>query len=85
MSVRIQEFVDDTCELFDPYGVKVGTIRSEYSLNDVRIQINEQQLEGYYIVWKGQVLNISKHGSLSQWPEGFYDLIENQLSKLTQW
>lgn len=46
---------EDHVPLYNPEGKLVGIIENELAFNDVRIQIMENKLRGYYIVYKGQV------------------------------
>lgn len=76
-----------TSFLYNPDGELLFTINSNLKLNDVRIQIKEQKLEGYYLKYKkdeGDLykISINPNGQLSSWPEGFYDLFDKQLDKL---
>ncbi len=59
-----------------------GNITNQLQLNDVRLQIKEQQLEGYYIKYKDITIRINKYGELSEWPAGFYDKATKQLNEL---
>ena len=62
--------------------VVIGEVFSVLQVNDIRIQIAEQQLEGYYFRWKGERILINKHGRLSSWPKGFFDTWDNQMDSL---
>lgn len=67
-------------------GKTIGVITTQYQLNDLRLQVKEEQLEGVYLCYDDGEINhrieISPSGSLSHWPKGFFDLIERQLSQL---
>lgn len=83
--VVIKKIEPQTCELYDPQGNFVG-ILNEYEFHDVRVQIREQQLVGYYckflINGKEIVFNIDKDGRSNDWCKGIFDTIEDSLDKL---
>jgi hypothetical protein len=80
--VQIKDIRETPCELFNPDDELVGIIESSLVLNDVRLQINRQNLSGYYVVFNGMKINIDNNGRLEEWPDGFFDIIENQLREL---
>lgn len=73
---------EDHVPLYNPEGKLVGIIENELAFNDVRIQIMENKLRGYYIVYKGQVCRIDIHGELDIWSNDLYRTNVDQLSKL---
>lgn len=81
--VKINKFTETKCFLHNDEQF-IGEINSYLELTDVRIQIMEQKLEGYYIYWHAQkrVIPIDSRGNLCEWPKGFYDLYDKQLEKL---
>jgi len=90
MNVKVRQIKETFCELYDADGNDVGIISSELELNDVRIQIKEQQLKGYYILWEDENnqknhIQIDHMGNLERWPYGFFDVGEKQLYKLIGW
>lgn len=93
--IKINKIEETYCHLFHEgkKGSKniIGVIGSLFELNDVRIQIKNKGLKGYYIIWCDEKytsqthrIDIYSNGGLSDWPEGFYDLIDKQVDKLTQ-
>lgn len=57
-------------------------VLNEYELNDLRIQIKNKGLKGFFIMHKGGHKEpINEQGRISFWPEQF-DLMFNQLCKL---
>ena len=82
--IKINKIPAPTVDLYSPIGHLLGTV-NEYEFNDVRIQIMESQLEGYYIVdASGACFYIDKNGRLPLWPKCF-DLMSDQLTKLVKW
>ena len=68
--------------LFDPTGVTVGVIENELQLYDVLIQICKQNVDGYYIKWKDERLDISHDGEISKWPVNFCDQVQGAFVEL---
>lgn len=60
----------------------VGEIENELQLYDVQIQIAREKAEGYFIVWKGERIDIDCNGELSKWPNGFCDQSQHALVEL---
>ncbi len=55
---------------------------NEHELNCIRVQIKNEEAEGFYIIYEGENINIDKRGRLQSWPKGLFDLIEFYLSQL---
>lgn len=89
MSILKQnKFEDDKCDLYNSEGEFLWIIESQSELNDIRIQIKEKSLDGYYLIFEDQdeikhKIEINKSGQLSNWPRGFYDTWEWQLYRLS--
>jgi len=49
--VKINKFEEPQCTLYNPNGEVVGKITSLLQLTDIRLQIREQNLDGYYVKW----------------------------------
>lgn len=81
----LEPIIQEPCTLFDPEGVEIGTISCDHVLNRLRVKISDNKLKGYYLVFRGTLIEINERGMLSSWPEGFFSLIETQLSKLLCW
>jgi predicted ATPase len=76
--VKINEFEEPVCCLFGIDGLVNGLIKSYLSLLDVRCQIKQKHLNGYYILWidsEGNIkrIKIDESGELDSYPKGFYD------------
>jgi predicted ATPase len=83
--IKINKVEEPTCSLYDPNDNLIGEINSTLVLNDVRIQIKNNKVSGYYIMWKGITIRIDKIGNLKEWPKGFYDILDDQLMDLLDW
>ena len=59
----------------------VGTCDNDHEVLDVRIQIAENKLEGYYFLWNNVHIFINSNGEYENYLNGF-DIIEIQLSHL---
>lgn len=81
--IKINEIKEEKVYLYNPNDDLIGIITSELQFNDVRLQIVQQKLEGYYIVWNDQKYEINKIGHLiPNWPKGLYDINMNLLTNL---
>lgn len=69
-------------QLYDNNGNFIGNIENELAFNDVRIQIKNKKLTGYYIVFENKKYEIDMRGRLRVWPPNLYETYENQLSEL---
>ena len=66
---------------YGPDDKLIGYI-NEYELNDILIKLKKEFVPGYYCLFKGGKINIIEGGKISSQPDGFFDLIENQLGEL---
>ena len=62
---------------------------NEYELYDIRLQIKNQGVKGFYILFPVDgVMNrieILTNGRLSDWPKGFFHLTDYYLDLLLDW
>lgn len=70
-------------EVFNSDDKSLGFV-NEYEFNDLRIQIAENNLEGYYVMFNDIKHPIDQNGRIEDWSQGLFDLFEIQLSKLFQ-
>ena len=86
--IKNNDIKEEICFLYDNNDNFLFQIDSNLKLNDVRIQIKDQKLDGYYVEYQeeGKYCNttiyISPEGRLNHWPEGFYRLFDEQLDRL---
>ena len=59
--------------IYEPTHKIIGTVENGEEFADVRAQIAEQFLDGYYILYKDTRYNIEPTGRLKIWPDGLYD------------
>jgi hypothetical protein len=79
--IVINKIEPQTVELYTPDNISLGFV-NEYEFNDIRIQIKQKQVDGYYCMFNGHRFNIDKNGRSKDWVVGFFDLFDNQLDKL---
>jgi len=79
--IAINKIIPFTCEVFDFNNNSLGFL-NEYEFNDLRIQISKEKINGYYMRFNNICIPILEDGKLELWPNGFYDIIENQLAIL---
>lgn len=80
--IEIRNIKEPIVELYNPKGIFIGMITSELQFIDVRLQIAEKQLKGYYIVYNKQKIKISSDGQPEVWPKGLYDQTVEMISEL---
>ena len=76
--IIVNKIVPQTVEVFDNNDRSLG-ILNEYEFNDLRAQIAEQKVTGYYIMFDGFKTNIASNGKLVYWPT---DLNEQILARI---
>lgn len=84
--IRIRELEIEKNPLYSPDGELIGYMDYPQFL-DVRIQIKEKGLSGYYVLFTDsnnveRKIFINPDGSTDSYPIGFYDLIDNQIDIL---
>ena len=80
--VKINRFPVQTVEVFTPDGESLGFV-NEIEFNDIKLQIAEQNLEGYYIMFEDKKINININGEImGQWPVGLFDIQLRQFRDL---
>lgn len=81
--ITIKQIPQAICTLHSPDGAavgdEIGVIDNILSLNDIRIQIAQQKLEGYYFIFNGERIDIRPNGDVTKWPKGFYDEQQHQI------
>lgn len=82
--ITINTFTENTVNLYDPNNKLLGNIDNLLTFSDVRAQIKEQGLSGYYIIYKNQTIGIDRNGELEDWPIGLFDTYTDILFRLIQ-
>ncbi len=55
---------------------------NEYEFYDIRVQVQKQQAEGWYVVFEGLEFPFNKDAKLEYWPKGMFDMITDYLMEL---
>lgn len=79
--VIIKKYKSQKVEHFDPNEKSLGFL-NVLENTDLRCQIAEQALEGYYLIFKDEKIMINKEGELSRWPHNMYDQMGILISRL---
>ena len=58
--IKIKQYREPVCRLYDSQNNYVGLITSVLSFYDVRTQIKEMGIKGYKIDFDGQIINIDE-------------------------
>jgi hypothetical protein len=64
---------DNECTIVDPDGQTMCTLNDMLIFDDIRRQIARKKVEGYKVLFEGQVYPINPDGSISDWPKGLFD------------
>lgn len=90
--MTIQYIQDENISIKDINNIAIGIYNPENQLivytnnqlvfEDIRIQIKEKQLTGYYIKFNGEKIKIDRNGNLEKWPDGLFDKLTDLLLKL---
>ncbi len=79
--LQVTKIEPQKVEHFNPDNVSLGYL-NEYESNDLRIQVAKNKLDGYYLLFNNEKVNIQSNGKIENWPFGLYDTIERQLAEL---
>lgn len=80
--IKKNKITEKICELRNPNNESMWIVESQLEFNDIRIQIKEQKLVGYSILFEGKKYLIDSDGRLPIWPKGLFDTAGNQLKQL---
>ena len=79
--VVIHSFPETKVPLYNSNHELIGTVNAN-ELIDVQIQIVENDLIGYYIVFNENEIAINSNGELEEWPKGMFDITQVLFSNL---
>ena len=66
---ELTDFNGVTMKLYNPKGEFIGVIERDIELLDIRVQIKNLNVSGYYFITsEGDRVNIDKEGNLSDYP-----------------
>lgn len=81
--IKVKKIEQPTAEHFAPDGTSLGFLTDLENM-DLRLQIANEEAEGYYIVFKDKKINIDKDGEMDAWPVGMYDQMMKPMANLFQ-
>jgi hypothetical protein len=79
--MKIKKYNVQTIEHFDGDGNSIGFLNEHENL-DLRCQIAEQKLNGYYLIFNDQKISIENNGKIINWVNGLYDTNELLFARL---
>lgn len=79
--IKFEKFEEQTVEHFDNNENSLGFL-NEYENLDLRCQIAEQNVSGYYLVFNGLKILIEPNGKIINWENGLYDTGQILLARL---
>jgi hypothetical protein len=71
--IIINNHIDPEVALYDGNDNYIGIIQNATALDDVRLQIFQQHLKGYYFIYNNEKINIDCYGNVEKWPDGCFD------------
>lgn len=80
--IEIRNIEDIPVKLCDPEGNCIGIIKTQLQFLDIRCQILNEKLEGYYIIFNEEVIMIDYNGRLDSFPKGLFDTMDKFLDIL---
>lgn len=82
MAIVIRDIQNPSVKIYNPDGTLLCDTNNELVFNDIRIQIKDQKLTGYYLIFEGNKCEINNDGELVKWPKGLFSIGTNQLNYL---
>lgn len=84
MNIKVNKIKPQTVEFFAPDGTSLGFL-NEYEMLDLRCQIKEANVEGYYCLFEHYMITVHPSGDMDCWPNGFFDTLDNLMNKFLGW
>lgn len=75
-------FEDKYCDVYKPNGELLIHTNNMLTFTDIRVQIKQKQLNGYYIVFENKRYEIKSNGRIEHWPNGLFSVYINKLVNL---
>lgn len=82
MAIIPIDIQNPTVKIFNPNGTLLCETNNELVFNDIRIQIKDQKLSGYYIEINDEKSKIENDGMLTDWPRDLFTILTTQLNYL---
>ncbi|WP_291599148.1 hypothetical protein [Bacteroides sp.] len=80
--IIVKEIKNPPVKIFTPDNSLLCETENDLIFNDIRIQIMDKKLSGYYIEFNGERTDIKPDGTLDVWPKGLFDISVTQLNYL---
>lgn len=79
--IKVKKYEIQAVEHFDDNGNSLGFL-NEHENYDLRCQIAEQKVSGYYLIFNGLKIQIEPNGKINDWVNGLYDTNQILLTRL---
>jgi len=79
--IKLKVIESPLVSVYDPEGSFMG-IANEYELLDLRVQIREANVYGYFLLFNGKKIRIDRRGELEDYPLGLLDTMSGFYCKL---
>ena len=80
--IVVRNIKDEYCSIYKPNAELLIHTNDLLIFDDIRLQISEKQMNGYYVIFHDEKIAIDRNGTLEKWPNGLFDKHEDILSKL---
>lgn len=79
--ITVKKIEPQLVEHFDNNKNSLGFLNYEEHL-DLRVQIKEQEVKGYFLKFKNECIRIDHKGTLEKYPDGMYETVTDYLMRL---
>lgn len=69
----VKDIHEEIVNIYSPKDELIATTNNPLSFYDFLAQIKEKQLEGYYLMFKGNKIPVGVNGVLKEYPNGLFD------------
>jgi hypothetical protein len=81
--IKVNKYITEAYDHYDSEGKYIGTL-NEYEHLDLRIQIAEQNIDGYSLDFNGTRFKINNRGDIVDRPLGLYDKLGGLYRKMVK-
>lgn len=79
--IKVNKYEVQTVEHFDNNGNSLGFLNEQENI-DLRCQIAEEKVSGYFLVFDNTKILIEPNGKINDWKIGLYDTTEKLFTRL---
>ena len=79
--IKVNKYPEQRVQVFTPKDKSLGLVNYN-ELLDIQVQISEQELVGYYVLYNDEKITIDELGQLKTWPDGMFDTQQKLFAKL---